>query len=66
MDIQSLWLSSECGSLILARGSSVWHRSGYVETLPIGGMDDGWTMDLRDEGPQTERVLELIRAWQVS
>ena len=25
-------------------------------SLPLGGMDDGWTLDLWDESPQSERV----------
>ena len=51
-------------------GPSVWLQgprygvdlSRYIQSLPLDGMDDGRTLDLWDEGPQTERVLELIRA----
>ena len=26
-------------------------------SLPLGGLDDGWTLNRWNEGPQTERVL---------
>ena len=31
-----------------------------VGSLPLGGMDDGGTLDLWDEGPQTERVQFVL------
>ena len=31
-------------------------RCDCVGSLPLGGMDDGWTLDLWDVGSQTERV----------
>ena len=59
MDIQSY------GALIRGWGPQFSCRvldmaydfSRYVQSLPLDDMNDGWTLDLWDEGPQTERVL---------
>ena len=49
--------------LNLAAGSSIW-LSRYFSPCPSMAwmMGGHWTIYLWDEGPQTERVLELIRA----
>ena len=45
MDIQSMGPSSEVESLSLSAGSSVWRRSfSLVGSLPLGGLDDAWTL----------------------
>ena len=50
--------TSKVGALSLCAGSSVWRRwRRYGLWMRYGvGMDDGWTLDLWNEGPQTERV----------
>ena len=54
MNVQSMGPSSKDESLSLSAGSSVGtygvDLSRCVESLSLGGMDDGWTLDLWDEG----------------
>ena len=50
--------SSKCGTVSLSAVASVSRRfSSVCWSLSLGGMNGGWTSNLWDEGPQTQRSM---------